>query len=361
MPRSARAGPRQTLNAAVAHLCAAQLGLISRQQAAGLGLSKAAIHRRIQSGQWARVLPNVYRAVCAPWSDAQQLAAAALWAGPGAAISHRTALSAWGVVAAVHSLELITPRRRSPLPGMTLHQVRRLPAHHVTVRAGIPTTTAERTLMDVAGLGDDELLRQVIPHFFENHHVTFESVHLFLEDPSTRGLPGRRALRKALWERGRCAWRLPSSFEDSFRLFLKKERLPPTRVAFEGDIKIPVAYPEHRIAFVHPAKSDVLELRALQAEGWQVLLIDPQDLLEDPEYCALRVAAAIAKAGGPTHPPRRRANQKRPWLSALDRMRVQERITEWRRGWTGWFLLHEGYPYAPSSRMTWRFQCAMAR
>src|SRR5688500_4537937 len=88
----ARSGQRRQLQRKVAELASTQHGLIARRQAVGLGMSEAAISRRLSAGDWVRVLPGVYRFAAAPQTAAQALAAAGLWAGPDAAISHRTAL-----------------------------------------------------------------------------------------------------------------------------------------------------------------------------------------------------------------------------------------------------------------------------
>jgi hypothetical protein len=54
-----------------------------------------AIQYRLPSGDWQRVHPGVYRMRGAPPSHDQKVMAGWLWAGPEAAVSHRSAAALW--------------------------------------------------------------------------------------------------------------------------------------------------------------------------------------------------------------------------------------------------------------------------
>src|SRR5436305_791740 len=86
----------KSVNESVNELIARQFGVISRTQAARFGISPPAMTRRVQSGEWARVLPGVYRVTAAPVSFPQSALAATLWAGPGSLVSHGTAAALHG-------------------------------------------------------------------------------------------------------------------------------------------------------------------------------------------------------------------------------------------------------------------------
>jgi predicted transcriptional regulator of viral defense system len=87
-------------------------------------MSRQAIHRRLAAGRWQEVLPGVYRVAGAPTSEEQSLMAACLWAGPGAAVSHRAAAGLWGLLEGHStSVEITTPRRLRH-PGVVVHRVR---------------------------------------------------------------------------------------------------------------------------------------------------------------------------------------------------------------------------------------------
>lgn len=78
----------------LARLLRSQDGLITLDQARGLGLSPAALTRRIQSptSGWSRVLPRVYHHGVADLTERQRSRAASLFAGPGAVLTGVAAL-----------------------------------------------------------------------------------------------------------------------------------------------------------------------------------------------------------------------------------------------------------------------------
>lgn len=60
-----------------------QAGVISRSQALTLGLSLRQIECRVESGEWIRALPGVYRLAIVPPTPEQSVRAAALWLDNG--------------------------------------------------------------------------------------------------------------------------------------------------------------------------------------------------------------------------------------------------------------------------------------
>jgi Protein of unknown function (DUF559) len=113
-------------------------------------------------GAWERVAPGVYRIVGAPLTWHGRALAAVLAAGPEALASHRTAAHQWGlegfgppgrIEATVrrHS----RPRRR---PGVTVHETLACDLAAPCVRWGVPTVGPARLLLDLAGIGCDELV-----------------------------------------------------------------------------------------------------------------------------------------------------------------------------------------------------------
>lgn len=69
-------------------IAADQDGIITRKQALGTGMTKAAIRHAIRpGGPWQRVLPGIYATFTGSLSDRQRIRAAALAAGPGAIVT----------------------------------------------------------------------------------------------------------------------------------------------------------------------------------------------------------------------------------------------------------------------------------
>lgn len=92
--------------------------------------------------------------------------AAVLACGPEAAISHRAAAYLWGFWGnwtVERPAEISGPRSlRWNVPGITIHRPRSLHAHHITQVSGIPVTTVDRTLVDLAGVVTPTALRRAV-------------------------------------------------------------------------------------------------------------------------------------------------------------------------------------------------------
>jgi hypothetical protein len=67
--------------------------MISRQQLYGFGVTPRQLDLRVKTGEWIRILPQVFRLGVFPESIRQRAWATVLWAGPTATLSHRFA--AW--------------------------------------------------------------------------------------------------------------------------------------------------------------------------------------------------------------------------------------------------------------------------
>jgi predicted transcriptional regulator of viral defense system len=94
-------------------LLAEQHGLITRRQAAELGITRSALRWAVGHG-WIYVLPGVMSAVGPQLSVGQRLLAALLYAGPESMIGSTTAAAWHGVTAAVdHRVVVLATARRS--------------------------------------------------------------------------------------------------------------------------------------------------------------------------------------------------------------------------------------------------------
>src|ERR1700732_5358867 len=109
--------PNLSAKVRVAEVAGRQWGRISWRQLRAL-VSSATIADWLRQGYLHRLLPRVYAVGHAGRSTEADLAAALLYAGPGAALSHATA--AWWLGLADHQTSVIhvrTPRRCRSLPG----------------------------------------------------------------------------------------------------------------------------------------------------------------------------------------------------------------------------------------------------
>ena len=79
-------------------LLAEQHGVVTNQQLRGFGVTPDAIQASVDAGRWQHVLPRVYATHAGPLPRPARIAAALLYAGPQALLSHRTAAEEWGML-----------------------------------------------------------------------------------------------------------------------------------------------------------------------------------------------------------------------------------------------------------------------
>jgi hypothetical protein len=127
------------------------------------GLDRSAISRRVRAGTLHRMYRDVY-AVAPPLLLRREARwrGAVLACGPDAALSHCSAAVLWELLEDRWSfVDVTTPHRgRKGTDGIRLHRTRRLDPGDVVIVRGIPVTTVERTLLDLADVVPLRVLRR---------------------------------------------------------------------------------------------------------------------------------------------------------------------------------------------------------
>jgi hypothetical protein len=135
---------------------------VALEQLTGLGVSREWVRRRVENGHLYRVHRSVYAVGHPGLSREGRIMAAVLAAGPRAGGSHLTAAELWRIsrwpTDAIHVISMA--RRR--LAGVTVHAARAVDPRDLTKRHGIPLTTIERTLVDLADVLTPHQLAWVI-------------------------------------------------------------------------------------------------------------------------------------------------------------------------------------------------------
>jgi very-short-patch-repair endonuclease len=173
-----------------------QWAVITWAQLRGAGLAASTIARRVRDGRLHRIHSGVYAfvppEVLAP--EGRWLAAV-LACGAGAVLSHRSAAALWGVLdAELNRPDVTVPiGRAKDVEGVLLHRSRTL-ADVTTARRGVPVTTLERTIADLADVVARPLLHRAAQQA-EFHRRTIGA----LGDPwrhanGRRGAPDLRSL-----------------------------------------------------------------------------------------------------------------------------------------------------------------------
>ncbi len=226
--------------------------------------------------------------------------AAVLAGGPWAVLSHTSAAMSWGVVDRYSSLPTVTtPTKGLRRPGIQCHSAQLAP-DEVTVRRGIPITTAARTLLDLAVVLPPDRLERALAQaeFLQLSDVTPLSVLM----ERHRGARGTKALRRLIASGAPTSGITRSPLEDRFLAFLDSRSLPRpelnqplqlgrdfievdclwrrARVALELDGRVSH---ERRAQFATDRRRD----RRLLAAGWRPVRVAREQLSERVEADAL--------------------------------------------------------------------------
>lgn len=142
----------RALDGAIAELAPKTLGLLSIRMLDSVGITRQQRRTLIARGLLTPVGPGVLRHTAHPESWEQRVLAAVMVAGPEAVASHMAAAALWrfdGIDPG--AVEVTVPRRRRPraVPGV-VHRTVDLGPADLGRRRGIPCTSAERTLIDIA-------------------------------------------------------------------------------------------------------------------------------------------------------------------------------------------------------------------
>jgi hypothetical protein len=267
-------------------LAANQHGVFTTKQAAALGLEGDALRHVVSRGWIRRVRRGVYAFRGLPRSPWEAVTAAALAAGPSAAISHRTAAAIHGF----HGIALGTPEISVPrdyrldLDGVIVHRPRRLAATDIQVRSGISVTSPIRTLVDIAGSTNDYLLPRILDEGSISRLWTPEAVMVGLgaAGPSA-GRAGVRRLRHLLSHR--LGESRPDGYLEQRVIRLLNGVAPPflihLQIELDGRlIELDTACPSYlvageidgrevRLASRTKFDSDRLRSNLLQRHGWR--------------------------------------------------------------------------------------------
>jgi len=144
----------------VGRLAGRQSGRVGWAQLKALGVDRRVVARWVSDGYLHRVLPRVYAVGHRAPSVEADLAAAVLYAGPGATLSHATALWWRGLIdRQPWPIEVSTARRCRSLHGVAVHGRRgcRREWHR-----GLPVTTTEQALLDFAAVAPLDRLRHAL-------------------------------------------------------------------------------------------------------------------------------------------------------------------------------------------------------
>jgi hypothetical protein len=247
---------------AIRELAERQHGLVARWELLEIGIGERVNQVRAEAGLLVPVFRGVFSVGHGRITRKGRWMAAVLASGPRAVLSHGSAMHLWGMRGSREPVEVLRraggPRYRRP--GIRIHQTRRLPVDHVTEEAGIPVTTIERTLLDMAGrLGDRRLERAIVAADRSGRLSWAELARLVRSGRGKKGIPRLRRIAVEVDPRAADAFSPP---EVDFLALCREAGLPLPEVN--------VLVEDNLVDFLWPAAKVVVETDSYAYHGDRV-------------------------------------------------------------------------------------------
>jgi very-short-patch-repair endonuclease/uncharacterized metal-binding protein len=289
--------------AAALALAAEQYGVITRAQLRNAGITNGAVDQRLRAGRLRVCHPGVYRVPGAPSTNRQKAMAACLWLGDLAAVSHVTsgALLRLDGIRRPQLHVTSTINRDAPFH---LHRVRRLDQIDRVTVDGIPCTSATRTLIDCAGLLDEEQLEIA---FESARRMGLTSVPFLSKrfvELGGRGKPGSGAVRRLLEHQHVGDKPLESPLEVKTWRLIRTSGVPrPDRQVPILQYRVDLLWREQRVILecdgfeAHAGylrwKRDRRRVSSIEAEGYRMLHVTWDDVTLRPDEVVRRSRGAL--------------------------------------------------------------------
>jgi very-short-patch-repair endonuclease len=162
-----------SIDVILARLATHQCGVVGRDQLVALGFTRREINRRVDARRLIRLHQGVYAVGHEALSDRGRMIAALLAAGPGAALSHRTAAYLWKILPSMPSFVDVTLTDRKPRSRHEL-KIHRAVSLETTRHHGLLTTTPLQTIdqlkePDATRARAEALVQRLIPRTADDH------------------------------------------------------------------------------------------------------------------------------------------------------------------------------------------------
>ncbi len=232
---------------AIARLADAQHGVVSLAQLRALRLSSSAVRSRVATGRLHRLHRGVFAVGRRNVTLRGRWLAAVLGCGPGAVLSHRSALELYGAAKPSRRLPSVTvPGVRRNREGIGVHRSSTLTLEDITVVDAVPCTSVARTLLDFADVARPRELARAVEDLERTGLFDGNAVYRVLRKANGRRGVGR--LRAALAE-----WTEPaftrSEAERRALALIEAAALPRPNVnTFVAGHEVDLYWPEHRLA-----------------------------------------------------------------------------------------------------------------
>jgi very-short-patch-repair endonuclease len=203
---------------AVAALATRQWGCITTAQLGWCGVTPPVISRWVAEGRLHRLLRGVYAVGHRSPAPEQRWQATLLAYGADAALSRHVSLALHELARPPKITTVVLPRTVRPQRGVRPHHSSTpLERDEVVIRKGLRTTTIERTLLDLAAIG--EPVERLVAEAVAKRLTSIAKLRAYVERRAT--VRGARRLRSCIEGR-----QTRSKLEDEFARWLEDRRLP---------------------------------------------------------------------------------------------------------------------------------------
>jgi hypothetical protein len=211
----------RAIDAAIAQVAGKQNGNISRAQLLDLGVGDGGIAWRVSIGRLFRVFRGVYSVGRRPISVQEWATAAVLACGPGAALSHRSAMVVWGYWRHWETPIEVTVVGDRRTRGIRVHRSTTLHRRDMTIQLGVRVTTPAMTALDMSPRLKDKSLKRVVSSMLNS---LWSNQDQFTETLARHPhAPGASRIAKLI---GLPGTPTRSGWEDDFPVFCAKYGLP---------------------------------------------------------------------------------------------------------------------------------------
>jgi very-short-patch-repair endonuclease len=189
--------PRRKVEAVLAELAGKAHGVINRAELRAAGISDAQIGTRLNTGGLLRLHRGVYCVGYRARTVEATYLAAVKAVGSEAVLAGSAAAYLFGLLrGAAPPPEVITKGQRRPR-GVVVHRAAGILTTDATRWHGVPVTTVQRTLVDLAAILEEGELARAVHEADVRHRVTADRIEAVLA--RRHNWPGARKLRRVIW------------------------------------------------------------------------------------------------------------------------------------------------------------------
>jgi hypothetical protein len=307
--------PESTTLGAVSEFAASQHGVVTRSQAAALGIHRNLVARLASQGFWFEPTPGVLVVNAVPTSWLQRVAIAAHSLNLPPVPSHATAARLHeldGFVSDDRIVVTVVRGQRLRVSGASGHQVHsRVPAADIALVDGIRCTTMARTIVDLASVESADAVERAIDDF-ERRGLSLRWLEMTAERLRRPGHGGSRVVlasiaRRRTRGRVRGSWFQKLVLEclaspvlvglvEEFEIYSATgEFLARVDLAFPA-VRLGVEAHSRRFHFgARPEQFDQERENRLAAEGWDVSYVGYSDVTRTPTQVRAQIEQLVLR------------------------------------------------------------------